>query len=58
MTYEQNRVKILKLAEFSWCRLEPEEGVLICCDEVVSVFSNYGIDIVMCTPTNCPPMWM
>ncbi|MCI1268912.1 MAG: beta-galactosidase [Ruminococcus sp.] len=53
-------VKIVRIAEFSWCRLEPEEGVFNFdwLSEVVSVFSNYGIDIVMCTPTNCPPMWM
>lgn len=53
-------VKIIRIAEFAWCRIEPRDsefnfGWL---DEVVSLFSQYGIKIIMCTPTNCPPLWL
>ena len=53
-------VKIIRIAEFAWCRIEPKDsefnfGWL---DEVIALFSQYGIKIIMCTPTNCPPLWL
>ena len=53
-------VKVVRLAEFAWTKLEPSEGVydFAWLDEVVRIFSRYGIEIVMSIPTNCPPKWL
>ena len=52
-------VKLVRLAEFAWCRLEPEEGVFTFewLDEAISLFAEQGIEVVLCTPTSCPPLW-
>lgn len=53
-------VRLVRLAEFSWSRLEPEEGRydFAWLDEAIEVFSGRGIDVVLCTPTNCAPLWL
>ncbi|MBQ7850470.1 MAG: beta-galactosidase [Clostridia bacterium] len=53
-------VKLVRLAEFAWCRLEPQEGVFTFgwLDEAVALFAERGIDVVLCTPTSCPPLWL
>jgi len=53
-------VKLVRLAEFAWCRLEPQDGVFdfAWLDEAVALFAARGIDVVLCTPTSCPPMWL
>ena len=53
-------VKVVRLAEFAWCRLEPQEGVydFAWLDEAVAMFKTRGIDVVLCTPTSCPPLWL
>ena len=57
---KQTGVKIVRLAEFAWCRMEPLDGQFdfTWLDEVIDIFVNRGIDIVLCTPTNCPPLWL
>ncbi|MBE5804029.1 MAG: beta-galactosidase [Clostridiales bacterium] len=53
-------VKLVRLAEFAWCRLEPREGEFdfAWLDEAVALFAARGIDVVLCTPTSCPPLWL
>ena len=53
-------VSVVRMAEFAWSRLEPEEGVYEFgwLDRAVQVFTERGIDIVLCTPTCTPPQWM
>lgn len=53
-------VKKVRLAGFSWAKLEPEDGVFdfSWLDEVISDFSNFGIEIMLCTPICCPPLWL
>lgn len=53
-------VKLVRLGEFSWSRLEPSDGQfdLQWLDEAISTFSRHAIGIVLCTPTSCPPLWM
>ncbi len=53
-------VKLVRIGEFAWSRLEPREGVFdfAWLDEVIALCSNYGIGVVLCTPTNCPPLWL
>lgn len=55
----ESGVKIVRLAEFAWCRLEPQEGNFDFgwLDEIIGILSERDIKIVLCTPTSCPPMW-
>ena len=52
-------VKVVRMAEFAWSRMEPEEGVydLEWLDRAVSVFADRQIQVVLCTPTCTPPLW-
>ena len=52
-------VKLVQLAEFAWCRLEPSDGQFDFgwLDKAIGVFTDNGIDVVIGTPTNCPPRW-
>jgi beta-galactosidase len=53
-------VKIVRMGEFAWCRFEPEDGRFDFewLDEIVQMFAEREIDVVLCTPTNCPPLWL
>ena len=53
-------VKLVRLAEFAWCRLEPREGEFdfTWLDEAIALFAARGMEVVLCTPTSCPPMWL
>ena len=56
----QTGVKLVRIGEFAWSKLEPQDGVFDFewLDEVISIFSRYKIEVVLCTPTNCPPLWL
>ena len=49
-----------RLAEFTWCRLEPEEGRydFSWLDRAIEILYEQGIRVVLCTPTACPPAWL
>lgn len=53
-------IKIARLAEFAWCRLEPSEGVydFQWLDEAIEIFAENDIKVVLGTPTNTPPLWL
>lgn len=53
-------VKVVRLAEFAWSRLEPVEGQynFTWLDEAVEIFAGRGIEVILGTPTNCPPLWL
>lgn len=47
-------------AEFAWSSLEPEEGKydFSWLDKSVALAQEYGLKVVMCTPTPTPPAWL
>ena len=53
-------VKVVRIGEFAWSRMEPEEGrfTFEWLDEIIEIFAERGIDVVLCTPTSCPPLWL
>ncbi|GKX65058.1 beta-galactosidase [Inconstantimicrobium mannanitabidum] len=53
-------VKLVRLAEFAWCRLEPAEGVydFKWLDDAIELFGENDIQIVLGTPTCTPPLWL
>ncbi|QHJ10217.1 Beta-galactosidase [Paraglaciecola mesophila] len=50
----------VRLAEFSWAKIEPKDGVFDWqwLDEAVATYVAKGLKIVMCTPTATPPAWL
>ena len=53
-------VKIVRMAEFAWCRLEPEEERFDFewLDRAVQLFGERDMYVILCTPTNTPPQWL
>jgi beta-galactosidase len=53
-------VSLVRVAEFAWSRLEPEEGVydFTWLDDAIDVFDRHGIKVVIGTPTCTPPNWL
>jgi len=53
-------IEVVRMAEFSWGRLEPERGEFDFewLDTAVSLLGDAGIDVVLCTPTATPPKWL
>lgn len=53
-------VQIVRLAEFAWSRMEPRDGEFCFkwLDEAIEIFAERGIEVVLCTPTSCPPLWL
>ena len=53
-------VQIVRMAEFAWSRMEPREGEFdfAWLDEAVALFAERGIEVILGTPTGCPPMWL
>ncbi|HKM32876.1 MAG TPA: beta-galactosidase [Oscillospiraceae bacterium] len=52
-------VSIVRMSEFAWCRLEPRDGKFDFqwLDKIIGIFAERNISVVLCTPTNCPPLW-
>lgn len=57
---KETGVQLVRLAEFAWSRLEPRDGEFdfSWLDDAVAMFSQRGIEVVLCTPTSCPPRWL
>ncbi len=53
-------INVVRIGEFAWCKMEPEEGKhdFSWLDRVISILSEKGIDVVLCTPTAAPPNWL
>ena len=53
-------IQVVRMAEFSWFRMEPEEGHF-CFDwleEAIDVLAREGIRTILGTPTAAPPAWI
>jgi len=50
----------IRIAEFAWSRLETAPGQFTWdwLDESIALAGEYGIEVVLCTPTACPPIWL
>ena len=55
---KKSGVKLVRMAEFAWSKMEPQEGVydFAWLDEAVTLFAERGIEVILCTPTSCPPL--
>lgn len=53
-------VKLVRMAEFAWSRLEPKEGeyCFTWLDEVIGLFAEREIEVFLGTPTCTPPLWL
>src|SRR3569623_702092 len=51
---------IVRLAEFAWSRLEPQEGHFdfAWLDRAIEVLAAHGIRVILGTPTASPPPWL
>ncbi|HSR29116.1 MAG TPA: beta-galactosidase, partial [Anaerolineae bacterium] len=53
-------MNVVRLAEFAWSRMEPQEGVydFDWLDRAISILEAHGIQVVLGTPTALPPPWL
>lgn len=53
-------LKMVRIAEFAWARMEPREGEFdwAWLDEAVATLADAGLEIVLGTPTAAPPRWL
>ncbi|MDW8105780.1 MAG: beta-galactosidase, partial [Armatimonadota bacterium] len=53
-------IRVVRLAEFSWCWLEPEEGKYDFgwLDRAIDTLYQEGIEVILGTPTATPPAWL
>ncbi|MCM3784836.1 beta-galactosidase [Neobacillus mesonae] len=57
---QQTGVKIIRVAEFAWSRLEPRDGQFdfAWLDRAIDIFHRHDMQVVIGTPTNTPPRWL
>ena len=56
----ESNINTVRMGEFAWCRMEPEEGVYSFgwLADAVNKLGEHGIFTILCTPTACPPDWL
>lgn len=53
-------ISVVRIGEFAWSLLEPREGEFEWewMDAALDVLAEAGLDVIMGTPTACPPAWL
>lgn len=53
-------LQVVRIAEFTWSKTQPGPGrwQWDWLDRAVEVIAEAGLQVVLCTPTACPPPWM
>ena len=53
-------IQVIRIGEFAWSLYEPTEDMydFAWLDEALDYFNQYGIKVVLCTPSATPPKWM
>jgi beta-galactosidase GanA len=53
-------INLVRIGEFAWSRMEPEDGrfTLDWLHNCVQALDKFGISVLMCTPTATPPAWL
>lgn len=53
-------INLVRLGEYTWSLIEPKEGDIDVSPlgEYITALHAEGIDTVLCTPTQAPPVWM
>ncbi|MFW5872408.1 MAG: beta-galactosidase, partial [bacterium] len=51
---------VVRLAEYSWVKMEPEEGVYVFdwLDRIINLCEANGIEVILGTPTDSMPAWL
>jgi len=57
---ERCGLSVVRLAEFAWSRIEPDDGEFRFdwLDRVIEILRGRGIKVVLATPTAAPPAWL
>ncbi len=57
---QQAGFNVVRLAEFAWVKMEPEEGVydFAWLDHAISVLAAHDLKVILCTPTAVMPAWL
>jgi len=53
-------LNLLRIGDFAWSKLEPREDVyhIEYFDNFLKLCKKHQIDVIFCTPTAAPPMWL
>ena len=53
-------ITVARIGEFAWSKMEPKDGQYEFgwLHDIVNKLGENGIDVVLGTPTACPPMWL
>ncbi len=57
---KETGISVVRIAEFSWNKVEPEEGVFTFAffDEFLDLCRDEGMKVIFCTPSATPPAWI
>ncbi len=57
---EEMGVQVVRMAEFSWFKMEPREGEFHFewLEDIIALLDRHGIKTVLGTPTAAPPAWI